>query len=129
MSQRILIVGGAGRIGQAVVRDLLANTSAEIRLAGRHPARMEPIAAALGKRVDCVAVDLDRATVADIQPLLRGVDLAVQCVGPFRTRPPVLLAACIVAGVNYVDVCDDKRGTQVRLGLNDACLLYTSRCV
>lgn len=120
MSQRILIVGGGGRIGQAVARDLLRCTAAEMLLAGRHPARLAPIVDALGGRVDCVAVDLDRATVDGLQPLLAGVDLAVQCLGPFRTRPPTLLAACIVAGVNYVDVCDDKRATQVRLGLNDA---------
>jgi hypothetical protein len=120
MSQRILIVGGGGRIGKAVMRDLLRCTTAEMLLAGRNPARLAPIADALGGRVDCVAVDLDRTTVDGLQPLLAGVDLAVQCVGPFRTRPPTLLAACIVAGVDYVDVCDDKRATQVRLGLNDA---------
>ena len=31
-----------------------------------------------------------------------------------------MLAACIVAGVDYVDVCDDRRATEVRLGLHEA---------
>jgi saccharopine dehydrogenase-like NADP-dependent oxidoreductase len=120
MTQRILIIGGGGRIGQAVVRDLHRCTTARLTLGGRTPARLERVADAFGPRVDCVAVDLERATIHELQRLVTGVDLAVQCVGPFRTQPPTLLAACIAAGVNYVDVCDDRRATQWRLGLHDA---------
>lgn len=120
MSKRILIVGGSGKIGQAVVQDLADHTDAELILAGRQRARGEAIAAQFGKRADFVALDLDRASVDDLRQRVAGMDLVLQCVGPFRSRPPTLLQAAIAAGVNYVDVCDDRGGTQQRLQMDAA---------
>lgn len=119
MPPRVLIVGGTGQIGQAVVRDLYTHTDATLVLGSRNRARGEAVAASLGARGEFVPVDLDTATVEDLQALLPGFDLVMQCVGPFRDRPPTLLEASIRAGVNYVDVCDDKRATQQRLTLHE----------
>lgn len=118
MAQRVLIVGGSGHIGSAVVRDLHRHTGAHLTVAGRSAARAEALAATLGSRGDVRVLDLDTATVGDLARLARGFDLVLQCVGPFRLRPPALLLACMAAGVNYVDVCDDRRATQERLALH-----------
>ncbi len=118
MAPRILIVGGTGQIGQAVVRDLHVHTSATLVLGSRNRARGEEVAATFGTRGEYVAVDLDTASVDELQILVRGMDLVMQCVGPFRERPPTLMEASIRAGVNYVDVCDDKKATQQRLALD-----------
>lgn len=120
MTQRVLIVGGSGHIGSAVVRDLHRHTAAHLTVAGRSAARAEALAATLGGRGGACVVDLDTASVDALARLARGFDLVVQCVGPFRLRPPALLLACMAAGVNYVDVCDDKRATQERLGLHES---------
>jgi saccharopine dehydrogenase-like NADP-dependent oxidoreductase len=120
MTQSILIVGGTGHIGLAVARDLWCNTDAALMLTGRRHQKGEAAVAELGRRSSFLPLDLTTTTVDELAKLLCNVDLAIQCVGPFRTLPPTLLAACIVAGVDYVDVCDDRRATEVRLGLHDA---------
>jgi saccharopine dehydrogenase-like NADP-dependent oxidoreductase len=120
MTQRIFIVGGTGKIGLAVACDLLSHTRAELILTGRNRAKGKAIAAALPDRCRFLPLDLATATVDELAGLLDGVDLAIQCAGPFRTLPPALLAACIVAGVDYIDVCDDRRATAWRLGLHNA---------
>jgi saccharopine dehydrogenase-like NADP-dependent oxidoreductase len=118
MTQRLLVVGGSGRIGSAVVRDLLRNSEAALTIAGRSRPRLEAAAAALPGCVDIRTLDLDSATVAELTCIVRGYDLVLLCVGPFRARPPSLMLACISAGVNYVDVCDDRRATAERLAFD-----------
>lgn len=120
MAQQVLVVGGSGHIGSAVVRDLHRCTCAQLTVAGRSAARAEALAATLSARGGVCVLDLDTATVSDLARLARGFDLVVQCVGPFRQRPPALLLACMAAGVNYVDVCDDRRATQARLALHES---------
>ncbi len=120
MTQSILIAGGTGHIGRAVARDLWRNTDADLILTGRRRQKGEAAVAELGRRSSFLPLDLTTSTVDELAKLLRNVDLAIQCVGPFRTLPPTLLAACIVAGVDYVDICDDRRATEVRLGLHEA---------
>ncbi len=118
MAQRLLIVGGSGRIGSAVARDLQRNTSALLTLAGRSQAGLDAAASAMVGCVETRSLDLDSATVDDLVQIVRGYDLVLQCVGPFRARPASLMLACIVAGVNYVDVCDDQRATAERLAFD-----------
>lgn len=120
MPSTVLIAGGTGRMGQAIARDLLAHTLARLILASRNRARGETLAAALGARGDFRPIDLDHARPADLAALLEGVDLAILAAGPFHLRPPTLLEACIAAGVNYVDLCDDCAATQARLALDAA---------
>jgi NAD(P)-dependent dehydrogenase (short-subunit alcohol dehydrogenase family) len=120
MPKRILIVGGAGHIGGAVVDDLAAWTDATLILAGRTARTLEARASRLGNRGEVRVIDLDREAAPALQHHLTDIDLAVLCVGPFRSRPPSLLLACLATGVNYVDVCDDRRGTEVRLALHES---------
>ncbi len=116
--QRVLVVGGSGRIGSAVVRDLLRNSCASITIAGRSQAGLAEAAAAMPRSVETVTLDLDSATVDTLIRVVRGYALVLQCVGPFRARPPSLMLACIAAGVHYVDVCDDQRATAERLAFD-----------
>jgi len=124
MATRILIVGGTGRIGSAVARDLLAHTDVQVIVTGRNAPHGEAVAATLGSRASFTRFDLDRAQRTpggvELRNLLRGIDVAVQCAGPFRPRSPSLLEACIAAGIHYVDVCDDRGATQSRLALDAA---------
>jgi len=118
MAKRVLVVGAAGRIGSAVVDDLYRQTDATLIVAGRTLAPLEALAAQLGTRAEVRPLDLERQDAPSLQRNVGDVDLVVQCVGPFRTLPPRLLLACIAAGVNYMDVCDDRAATELRLGLH-----------
>ena len=114
MSNKVLILGGRGRIGSSVALDLLTHTQAQVTITGR--AGISAIPAGLdhfGERVRYLPVNL-----ADENGLLQAIastDLVVHCAGPFRQRNTQVLQICIDRGVNYVDVSDDRVFTQAAL--------------
>jgi len=99
----VTIVGGSGRIGSAIARDLATHTSAQLTVTGRAPQpQRDPIGSYL-------ALDLD---TADLRQAVRGCDLVIHCAGPFHARDGRVLTACIEEGAHYLDVSDHRSFTQ-----------------
>lgn len=99
MTQKILILGGQGRIGSRVAADVLAHTTATVTVTGRqrrashHPRQMP------------LQLDLDDRS--GLHQAIAVHDLVIHCAGPFSYRDDRVLLACIEAGVNYLDVADN----------------------
>jgi saccharopine dehydrogenase-like NADP-dependent oxidoreductase len=124
MVERILILGGRGRIGRRVAVDLAAHTQAEIVVTGRTTtAKRVPT---LGERISFLALDLEdhagltREITALRQSGDRPKNLVIHCAGPFHYRDARVLKACIEAGVNYVDVSDHPSFTRKAIAHRDA---------
>jgi len=100
MSNRVLILGGQGRIGRSVANDLLAHTDAEIAVTGRN---CKPN---LSPSLQFVQLDLDDAIA--LRRAIQNCDLAIHCAGPFHYRDGRVLKTCIQEGVNYLDVSDHR---------------------
>jgi saccharopine dehydrogenase-like NADP-dependent oxidoreductase len=116
MTQHVLILGGRGRIGSSVARDLLAHTSARVILTGKthDPDWQNPLPA---ERSEFWALNLaDRAA---LQRAIALVDLVIHCAGPFHYRDGVVLETCIEQGVNYLDVSDNVGFTRRVMALQD----------
>lgn len=115
-SQKVLILGGQGRIGRQVAADLLKHTAAEVTLTGRHKVSPE-LLHSFQRPVNTFVLDLaddDRlATVIALQ------DLVIHCAGPFHYRDDRVLRHCIQSGVNYVDVSDHRSFYQQVIALQD----------
>lgn len=110
MTQRVLVLGGRGHIGQGVVADLLAHTQAEITITGRTAASGQELQNYPSDRVQFLALDL-----ADQERLSQAIathQLVIHCAGPFRYRDASALKTCIEHRVNYVDVSDDRTFTK-----------------
>ncbi|NEP17807.1 MAG: NAD-dependent epimerase/dehydratase family protein [Leptolyngbya sp. SIO4C1] len=100
MTQRILILGGSGRIGRSVAADLLAQTNAVMTLTGR---RAQP-SFTLAARQQYQSLHLaDRPAVT---AAIAAHDLIIHCAGPFRNRDLAVLDSCIAQRRPYVDVAD-----------------------
>jgi saccharopine dehydrogenase-like NADP-dependent oxidoreductase len=113
MSDRVLILGGQGRIGASVAEDLLTHTSAKVTITGRSR-KPGGVVDRLGDRVDFLPLTLD-----DQEGLSRAIantDLVIHCAGPFSYRDGRVLETCIQQGVNYLDVADNH--TFVRKALD-----------
>lgn len=106
----ILVLGGAGFIGRHVVA-ALHRGGARLAIGSRHPARHQqayPFAALHASRLE------ELLHAGAWAPLLRGVDLVINCVGILRQRPretyedvhhraPAALAqACAQAGIRFI---------------------------
>ncbi|MEI2578712.1 saccharopine dehydrogenase family protein [Scytonema sp. PRP1] len=113
MTERVLIIGGRGRIGSSVAQDILSHTQAEVTITGRTPdhGMNDP-------RVQFLVLDL--AEVEKLRKAIASANLVVHCAGPFHYRDANVLKMCIEHGVNYVDVSDHRSYTSKALGYNDA---------
>jgi saccharopine dehydrogenase-like NADP-dependent oxidoreductase len=118
MEKQVLIIGGRGRIGSSVAADLLAYTSANLVVTGRHAQPSHMVEELPVSRVRYVAVDL-----TDYELLGRTIassDVVVHCAGPFRQRDTWVLQSCIAQHVPYVDVSDDRTFTKDALSLHES---------
>ena len=116
MTNRILIIGGRGRIGTSVAQDILTHTDAEITVTGRDsegsiPPGLPP------DRVQYLALNL--ADSAALEEAVSSSNLVVHCAGPFHYRDASVLKTCIEAGVNYTDVSDSRRFTSRALAYRE----------
>ena len=118
MTHRVLILGGRGRIGSSVARDLLNHTDARIMITGRDAHTAEQVSDDLGPKVDFVALDL--ANHEGVRKAIADSNLVVHCAGPFHYRDANVLKTCIEEGVNYVDVSDSRSFTRKALDCTEA---------
>ncbi|MBW4621070.1 MAG: saccharopine dehydrogenase NADP-binding domain-containing protein [Cyanosarcina radialis HA8281-LM2] len=114
----VLIIGGSGRIGSSIARDVLNYTQADVAIAGRNVSRGEAALAHLGSRVKFRVVDFNHPE--QIQQAVAEADLAIDTAGPFYHRKMDVLQACIDRQVNYLDVSDERSFTIRALALRPA---------
>jgi len=111
---KLVVLGGAGDMGERVVREVAGKAGALVVVADYNLSRARRLAEELG--VEACQVDVrQRQALGDV---LKDAALVVNCVGPFyRFAAPVALAA-IEAGVDYIDICDDDDATLALLSLD-----------
>ena len=120
MTNQVLIIGGAGRIGSSVARDLATYTNSEITITGLKPEaniKEFPISG-----VKYLALDLaDKERVKNIihSDSKSSINLVIHCAGPFHHRDANVLKNCIEAGINYVDVSDYRGFTRKALAYSE----------
>ncbi|MBM4466370.1 MAG: saccharopine dehydrogenase [Chloroflexi bacterium] len=101
----VVVLGGCGDMGSAVVRELLAHSEATVTIADYRVQQAEEMAGELGERAGAAFVDANDP--ASLRSVLKGADAAVGCIGPFYTFAAKMARAAVEAEVNYVDICDD----------------------
>jgi saccharopine dehydrogenase-like NADP-dependent oxidoreductase len=112
----VLIIGGSGRIGSSIARDLLTYTQADVAIAGRNAMAGEAAIARLGSRAKFRVLDFNQPE--QIQQAIADADLAIDTAGPFYHRKIDVLQACIDRQVNYLDVSDERSFTLRALALD-----------
>ncbi|MCL2930670.1 MAG: saccharopine dehydrogenase NADP-binding domain-containing protein [Trichodesmium sp. St2_bin6] len=121
MTNQVLIIGGYGRIGSSVARDLATYTNSEITITGRKPeANIQEIPIS---GVKYLALDLaDKERVKNIINSYNksSENLVINCAGPFHHRDANVLKNCIKAGINYIDISDYRGFTCKALEYSEA---------
>ena len=111
---QVLVLGGSGRIGGAVVADLLNHTEADIVATGRR----SPLPVSESPRLRYESLDLDDRD--GLETAIAPADLVIHCAGPFHHRDGRVLESCIQQRVNYVDVSDYRGFTERVLAHHEA---------
>jgi short subunit dehydrogenase-like uncharacterized protein len=94
-----LLYGAYGYTGALCAEEAVARGHRPL-LAGRHRAKLEAIANRLG--LDCVVVDL--ADTAALDQAVAGVRAVLHAAGPYLHTAAPMRAACLRAGVHYLDL-------------------------
>ncbi len=100
MNKKVLVIGGCGRIGNSVARDIANHTDAEVIVTSRNLQQTV--------RSPLVFLSLDLDNREQLKQAIASVDLVVHCAGPFHYRDGRVLETCIELGVNYLDVSDHR---------------------
>lgn len=112
MAYRILILGGYGQFGGRIVRTLAAEPQCHVVIGGRHRVPAEAMATALqdeGMAATVAAAALDTQAPDFAAQLIRiRPDLVIHTAGPFLDRRYSVARQCIAAGVNYIDLADNR---------------------
>jgi saccharopine dehydrogenase-like NADP-dependent oxidoreductase len=130
MTNRVLILGGRGRIGSSVALDLITHTRAQIAITGRTEVNAKRWISSLPpERVRFLPLDL--ADGEAVRAMIRSLaadsttaspNLVIHCAGPFHHRDESVLRLCIEQGINYLDVSDSVDFTRKVLGCHEAAI-------
>jgi saccharopine dehydrogenase-like NADP-dependent oxidoreductase len=103
--KKVLILGGRGRIGNSVAKDLLTHVDAEITVTGRrsNPPQLEILPGVFANYLVLELEDTEALTAA-----IANVNLVIHCAGPFHYRDCNVLKICIDKKVDYLDVSDHR---------------------
>ena len=99
MSARIVLLGASGYTGARTAEALVARGARTV-LAGRNPAKLDPLAERLGGLETAVA---DVTTPGSLASLLGRGDVLVTTVGPFLQLGEPAVQAAVEAGAVYLD--------------------------
>ncbi len=121
MTNKVLIIGGYGRIGSSVAKDLATYTNSEITITGRNPKVPTTEITIPGVKY----LPLDLANQENVKNVIDSYSkssssIVIHCAGPFHNRDGNVLQSCIEKGVNYVDVSDHRGFTRHALSYSEA---------
>ena len=111
---RALIIGGVGGMGQGVARDLIKQEQVKsVILADLFP-DPQRLSTKLRENEKTELVKMDVNDHESMVNAFKEVNVVINTAGPFyKTAVPVAKAA-VEAKVNYIDICDDYEGTEIR---------------
>ena len=110
----MVIFGASGFTGKYVIKEALkflgGPSLKTLALAGRNPPKLESAlrwAAAPSPPPLVPIISADVADPASLLAICRRTRLLLNCVGPFRLYGDPVVAACIEAGTDYLDICGE----------------------
>lgn len=116
---KALVMGGAGGMGQGVARDLIKQEQITNVILGdinTDPNRLQD-KLRTSEKVSLIRIDVnDHAGMVDA---IKGVDVVVNCAGPFYKTAVAVARAAVEARVNYIDICDDYEAVPVLFSSDD----------
>lgn len=115
--KNILVLGGAGTMGQEAVKLLMERIDARIIVADANARSLNKVAQQYGPRIETAGLDVND-TQALIK-LMQGADVALSTVGPFYKTAAAIISAAIDAKCSIVDIDDDYDATKACLDMDD----------
>ena len=110
---KALVMGGAGGMGQGVARDLIKQDQIKKVILGdinTDPSRVQEKLRA-SEKVSLIRIDVNDHN--GMVSAIKGVDIVINCAGPFYKTAVAVARAAVEAKVNYIDICDDYEAADI----------------
>ncbi|WBQ11782.1 saccharopine dehydrogenase NADP-binding domain-containing protein [Hyphomonadaceae bacterium BL14] len=112
MSQRefdVIVFGATGFTGRLVAEYLHQQYGASVRwaMAGRSADKLAAVRDEIGAASDTPLITADSADAASLKTLAARARVVITTVGPYQNFGEPLVAACVEAGTDYVDLCGE----------------------
>ncbi|MBC8293771.1 MAG: saccharopine dehydrogenase NADP-binding domain-containing protein [Proteobacteria bacterium] len=106
---RVVVAGGAGDVGSNAVADLVESDGVEsVVIADRDITAAAKLAEGLsGRGATVEALEVDANDHDQLVAAFSDCDVVASALGPFFRFEPLLAAAALAAGSDYVSVCDE----------------------
>lgn len=107
----IVVYGATGFTGQLVAEYLADRYKGDANLkwamAGRSQDKLASVRDAIGAPADTPLIVADAGDVASLKAMVAQTKCVISTVGPYQLYGNELIAACVEAGTDYVDLCGE----------------------
>lgn len=107
----IVVYGATGFTGQLVAEYLAERYEGDANLkwamAGRSKDKLASVRDTIGASADTPLIVADSADVASLKAMVGQAKCVISTVGPYQLYGNDLIAACVEAGTDYVDLCGE----------------------
>ncbi|QDW38454.1 saccharopine dehydrogenase [Bradyrhizobium sp. KBS0727] len=107
----IIVYGATGFTGQLVAEYLAAHYKGDASLkwamAGRSKEKLAAVRDAIGAPADTSLIVADASDPASLKAMVAQTRSVITTVGPYQLYGADLLAACVVSGTDYLDLCGE----------------------
>ena len=107
----IVVYGATGFTGQLVAEYLASHYKGDRELkwamAGRSKDKLASVRDAIGAPADTALIVADASDTASLKAMVAQTKSVISTVGPYQLYGNELIAACVGAGVDYLDLCGE----------------------
>lgn len=119
----LVVYGASGFTGRLVAEYLgrmrLAGSKIRWAMAGRDAAKLAAVRSEIGLPETIPLVIADTADPASLRSMAERTRLVLTTVGPYQLYGESLLAACVEAGCDYVDLCGEPAWMRRMIDLHE----------
>lgn len=120
----IIVYGATGFTGRLIAEHLAARygVGGEVKwaMAGRSREKLEAVRDEIGAPKDTPLVVADAADPASLNAMVGRAKAIVSTVGPYQLYGSDLVAACVAAGTDYLDLCGEPNWMAEMIGAHHA---------
>jgi short subunit dehydrogenase-like uncharacterized protein len=107
----IIVYGATGFTGQLVAEYLATQYRSDPQLkwamAGRSLDKLSKVRDAVGAPAELALIAVDSTDIASLRSMIDQTKSVISTVGPYQLYGSDLLAACVAAGTDYIDLCGE----------------------
>lgn len=107
----VIVYGATGFTGRLVAEHMLKTygVGRDVRwaMAGRSQRKLEAVRAEIGAPADLPLVVADVGNAASLAAMAKSAKVIITTVGPYQLYGEPVVAACVKAGTDYVDLCGE----------------------